>query len=61
MKVAIVGATVLVGRTMLKILSERNFPVSELFPVASAKSIGKDIVFNNKRHTVISIIKRTCQ
>ncbi len=54
-KVAIVGATGLVGRTMLKVLSERNFPVSELFPVASAQSIGKDIVFKNKHYTIIGL------
>ena len=49
MKVAVVGATGLVGQTMLKILEERKFPVTELLPVASDKSEGKEIVFNNKK------------
>jgi aspartate-semialdehyde dehydrogenase len=48
MKVAVVGATGLVGTKMLQILEERNFPVSELIPVASEKSIGKQIQFKNK-------------
>ena len=43
MKVAVVGATGLVGSKMLQILAERNFPVSELIPVASEKSVGKSI------------------
>ena len=48
MKVAIVGATGLVGGQMLQVLKERNFPVSELIPVASARSAGKKLVFNEK-------------
>ena len=55
MKVAVVGATGLVGNIMLKVLEERNFPVSELFPVASEKSVGKDLVFNNKHYKVIEL------
>ena len=43
MKVAVVGATGLVGQVMLKVLEERQFPVSELIPVASERSIGKNI------------------
>ena len=43
MKIAVVGATGLVGTKMLQVLAERNFPVSELIPVASEKSIGKEI------------------
>jgi aspartate-semialdehyde dehydrogenase len=54
MKVAVVGATGLVGTKMLQILEERNFPVSELIPVASEKSIGKQIQFKNKAYTVVS-------
>lgn len=54
MKVAVVGATGLVGQTMLKILEERKFPVTELLPVASDKSEGKEIVFNNKKYKVIT-------
>ena len=48
MKIAIVGATGMVGEVMLKVLAERNFPVNELIPVASKKSIGKEIYFKNK-------------
>ena len=48
MKVAVVGATGLVGQVMLKVLEERNFPVTELYPVASEKSIGKVILFKGK-------------
>lgn len=54
MKIAVVGATGLVGSKMLQILEERNFPVSEIIPVASEKSIGKEITFKNKKYKVIS-------
>lgn len=54
MKVAVVGATGLVGSKMLQILEERNFPVSEIIPVASEKSIGKEITFKNKKYKVVS-------
>lgn len=54
-KVAVVGATGLVGSTMLRILEERNFPVSEIFAVASEKSEGKKITFKNKEVNVITI------
>jgi aspartate-semialdehyde dehydrogenase len=54
MRVAVVGATGLVGSKMLQILAERNFPVDELFPVASEKSIGKLIEFKGKKYAVIS-------
>jgi aspartate-semialdehyde dehydrogenase len=54
-KVAVVGASGLVGRTMLKILEERNFPVSELLPVASEKSVGKKITFKGKSYKIISL------
>ena len=49
MKVAVVGATGLVGRKMLQVLEERDFPVSELIPVASERSIGKEVTFRGKR------------
>ena len=52
MKVAVVGATGLVGRNMLKILDERNFPVTELIPVASEKSSGSRISFRGKEYVV---------
>ena len=54
MKVAVVGATGLVGTKMLQILEERNFPVSELLPVASEKSVGKKVRFKGKDYSVVS-------
>ncbi len=55
MKVAVVGASGLVGQKMLQIMSERNFPVDELLLVASERSVGKTIPFNGKDHTIISM------
>ncbi len=55
MKIAVVGATGLVGTVMLKVLEERNFPVSELIPVASEKSVGKKISWKGKEYTVHSM------
>ena len=54
MKVAVVGATGLVGTRMLEVLSERNFPVTELYPVASEKSVGRKITFKGREWTVVS-------
>ena len=54
MKVAVVGATGLVGSTMLKILEERDFPVTELIPVASERSVGNTVVFKGKEYPVVS-------
>lgn len=54
MKVAVVGATGLVGTKMLHVLEERNLPVSELIPVASEKSIGKKVNFKGKEYTIMS-------
>jgi aspartate-semialdehyde dehydrogenase len=54
MKVAVVGATGLVGTKMLQVLAERNFPVTELLPVASERSIGKEVEFKGKRYKIIS-------
>ncbi|MDB5222323.1 MAG: aspartate-semialdehyde dehydrogenase [Chitinophagaceae bacterium] len=54
MKIAVVGATGLVGSKMLQVLEERNFPVDELLPVASERSIGKQIEFKGKKYTIIS-------
>ncbi|MBE2290337.1 MAG: aspartate-semialdehyde dehydrogenase [Chitinophagaceae bacterium] len=54
MKVAVVGATGLVGSTMLSILEERNFPVTELIPVASAKSVGQKVTYKGKEYSVVS-------
>jgi aspartate-semialdehyde dehydrogenase len=54
MKVAVVGATGLVGSKMLQVLAERNFPVDELIPVASERSVGKEVEFKGRRYTIIS-------
>jgi len=55
MQIAVVGATGLVGTVMLKVLEERNFPVTTLIPVASEKSIGRKISFRGKEYPVVSI------
>lgn len=55
MKVAVVGATGLVGRTMLNVLQERSFPVDTILPVASERSVGMEVVFKGKNHKVISM------
>ncbi len=55
MKVALVGATGLVGTKMLQVLEERHFPVDQLIPVASALSVGKKVNFKGKPYTVVSI------
>jgi len=56
MKTAVVGATGMVGRTMIKVLEERNFPVSQLIPVASERSVGKEIMFKGKAVKVVSVL-----
>lgn len=56
MKVAVVGATGLVGTKMLQVLAERNFPVTELIPVASERSVGKEIEFKGKKYKVHSML-----
>lgn len=53
MKIAVVGATGMVGEVMLQVLKERNFPVTELIPVASEKSVGKDLAWNGKVYKVV--------
>ncbi len=55
MKVAVVGATGMVGEVMLKVLAERNFPITELLLVASERSVGKRLTFKDKEHTVIGL------
>ena len=55
MKIAVVGATGMVGQMMLKVLEERDFPVTELIPVASEKSVGKKINFKGKEYSVVSM------
>lgn len=54
MKVAVVGATGLVGTKMLQVLAERNFPVTELLPVASERSIGKEVEYRGKKYKIVS-------
>jgi aspartate-semialdehyde dehydrogenase len=54
MKVAVVGATGLVGTKMLAVLAERNFPVTELIPVASERSVGKEVEFKGKKYKIVS-------
>jgi len=55
MKVAVVGATGMVGTIMIKLLEERKFPVTELIPVASERSVGKTVTFNGKEHTIVGL------
>ena len=55
LKVCIVGATGLVGQTMLQVLDEHAFPISQLFPVGSARSVGTSVLYGGQSHEVISI------
>ncbi len=55
MKVAVVGATGLVGTAMLKVLEERNFPISEFIPVASERSVGKEVIFKGQPYKIVSM------
>ena len=55
MKVAVVGATGLVGTVMLKVLEERNFPITELIPVASERSVGKKVTYNGKDYEIVGL------
>ena len=57
MKTAVVGATGMVGRTMIKVLEERNFPVTQLIPAASERSVGKEIVFKGKAVKVVGVME----
>jgi aspartate-semialdehyde dehydrogenase len=57
MKVAVVGATGMVGKMMIKVLEERNFPVTQFIPVASPKSVGKELIFRGKSVRVVSIME----
>jgi len=56
MRIAVVGATGMVGQVMLKVLAERNFPITEIIPVASKKSIGKKIDFNGKTYSIVGLL-----
>ncbi len=55
MIIAVVGATGLVGTKMLQVLAERNFPITDLIPVASEKSVGNEILFKNKAYKIVSM------
>jgi aspartate-semialdehyde dehydrogenase len=55
MKIAVVGATGMVGEVMLEVLAQRNFPITELIPVASEKSVGKEIEFKGKKYKVVGL------
>ncbi len=55
MRIAVVGATGMVGTVMLKLLEERNFPIKELMPVASSRSVGRELVFKGKLHRIIGL------
>jgi aspartate-semialdehyde dehydrogenase len=55
MKVAVIGSTGMVGKVMLEVLQERNFPVSQLIPVSSSKSVGKTLVFKQEKVVIVSI------
>ena len=55
MKVAVVGATGMVGQVMLEVLKERKLPLSDLIPVASEKSVGQTIIFNEKPYQVVGL------
>ena len=61
MVIAVVGATGMVGQVMLKVLEERNFPVSKLLPVASEKSVGKTVEFKGKPYTIIGLKEAVTQ
>lgn len=55
MKVAVVGATGLVGTVMLQVLEERNFPITELIPVASERSVGKKVTYNGREYEIVDL------
>ena len=57
MRIAIVGATGLVGRTFLKVLEERDFEITELYLFASKRSAGNKVIFKNKEYTVEELIE----
>jgi len=55
MRIAVVGATGMVGQIILKVLAERSFPVTELIPVASQRSVGKSVQFGGRDWTIQSL------
>jgi len=56
-KTAVVGATGMVGRTMMKVLEERNFPISQMIPAASERSVGKEVIFKGKAVKIVSVME----
>jgi aspartate-semialdehyde dehydrogenase len=57
MKTAVVGATGMVGRTMMKVLEERNFPLTQMIPAASERSVGKEVMFKGKAVKIVSVME----
>ena len=57
MKIGVVGATGMVGRSMMKVLEERNFPVTQLFAAASERSVGKEVIFKGQPVKVVSVME----
>ena len=55
MRIAVIGATGMVGNVMLEVLAERNFEITELIPVASERSVGKQISYKNKNYTIVGL------
>jgi len=55
MRIAVVGATGMVGRVMLQVLEERNFPITEIIPVASERSVGNTIEYRGEKYTIVSM------
>ena len=55
MKVAVVGATGMVGNVMMEVLTERNFPITEFIPVASERSVGKKLTFKGKEYSIVGL------
>ena len=55
MRIAVVGATGMVGRVMLQVLEERNFPITEIIPVASERSVGNTIEYKGEKYTIVSM------
>lgn len=56
MRIAVVGATGMVGRVMLQVLEERNFPITEIIPVASERSVGQTIEYKGEKYTIVSML-----
>ena len=57
MKIAVIGATGMVGQTMINVLEERNFPLTQLLPAASERSVGKEVIFRGTKVKVVSVME----